>query len=99
MRDRTRLIRTPNSRIVPYCEICHKVDGPLPFGRGEVRLHYHLGGARCEDHPIQGGSTHEELLALDLYDELERQRVVKKIKPMKKSEAKFVRLFVEALEG
>jgi hypothetical protein len=99
MRDRTRLIRTPNSRIAPFCEICHKVDGPLPFGRGEVRLHYHVGGARCEEHPIQGGSTHEELLVLDLFDTMERQRANEKIKPMKKREQSFVDAFISALEG
>jgi hypothetical protein len=52
MKDRTRLIRTPSARIAPFCEICGRVDGPLPFGRGEVMLSYHLSGARCQDHPF-----------------------------------------------
>lgn len=52
MKDRTRLIRTPNARIAPFCEICGRVDGPLPFGRGEVVLTYHVEGARCQDHPL-----------------------------------------------
>lgn len=52
MKDRTRLIRPANARIAPFCEICGRVDGPLPFGRGEIVLSYHLSGARCQDHPL-----------------------------------------------
>ena len=99
MKDRTRLIRTPSARIAPFCEICGKVDGPLPFGRGEVRLSYHLSGARCQDHPFQGGATQEELLCLELADKNDRQsQYTKSTAPMSASDKALVDAFLSALE-
>ena len=39
-----------NGRVSMYCETCGKVDGPLPFGRDEVRLTMTTDGAFCQDH-------------------------------------------------
>jgi hypothetical protein len=39
-----------SGRVAMYCETCGKVDGPLPFGRGEIALTMTTDGAYCQDH-------------------------------------------------